>query len=158
MKTSNEECASAMLEAIPATMRVIRRHMRSHRLPGLSVPQLRVLAFLDCCGPATLSVAAEHVGTTLPSMSRMIQSLVEGQLVKRHIGTSDRRTVRLEIAAKGRRVLEAARRATVKHLAVQVGSLKADEVSRLQQAMGLLLRVVAAGSDPGQPQGRVGSC
>jgi DNA-binding MarR family transcriptional regulator len=148
MKTSAADCAVAMLEAIPAAMWVIRRHMRAHRLPGMSVPQLRVLAYLDRYGPATLSGVAEHVGTTLPSMSRMIQALVEGQLVRRRAGSPDRRTVRLEIAARGRHALAIARRATVKQLAGQVGVLRAEERGRLQKAMGLLLRVVAAGEGP----------
>ena len=158
MKTSAGDCAAAMLEAIPAAMWVIRQHMRSHRLPGLSVPQLRVLAFLARCGPATLSAVAEHVGTTRPSMSRMIQALVEGHLVRRRAGSSDRRTVCLEIAARGRRVLGIARQATVEQLARQIGSLRAEEVGRLQAAMGLLLRVVAVRDSPGQPQEKVSRC
>ena len=158
MRTLTEDCAGAVLEAVPAAMWVIRQHMRSHRLPGLSVPQLRVLGFLDRRGPATLSVVAEHVGTTLPSMSRMIQSLVGGQLVKRRLGSPDRRTVCLEIAAKGRRVLNVARKATVKQLAGQIGSLNAREVDRLKEAMNLLLRVVTAANDQGRPQGKVFRC
>ena len=141
-----------MLDAIPAAMRIIRQHMRSHRLPGMSVPLFRVLGFLDRCGAATLSAAAEHVGTTLPSMSRIIQSLVEGQLVQRHPGSPDRRTVCLEITARGRRVLETARKATLKQLANQIGSLPAEEIGQLEEAMGLLLRVVAVGNGHRQSQ------
>jgi len=144
-----------MLEAIPAVMRVIRQHMRSRRLPGLSVPQLRVLGFLDRCGPATLSAVAAHVGTTRPSMSRMIQTLVEAQLVRRQGGSPDRRTVRLEVAARGRRVLEIARQAAVEELAHRIGSLQAEEVDRLREAMGLLLRIVAAGNRTGRPLEKV---
>jgi len=155
MKMSTERCAAAVLEAVPAAMRVIRQHMRSHRLAGISIPQLRVLAFLDRCGPATLSAVAEHVGTTLPSMSRMIQSLVEERLVLRHPGSPDRRAVCLEIAAKGRRALEIARKATVQQLARQIGSLRADEVARLKEAMSLLLRVVAVGNGQRQSQEKV---
>ena len=158
MKMLAQGCAAAMLEAIPAAMRIIRRHMRSHRLPGMSVPQFRVLGFLDRHGAATLSAAAEHVGTTLPSMSRMIQSLVEGQLAQRHPGLPDRRTVCLEITAKGRRVLEIARKATLEQLASRIGSLPPDEVGRLKEAMGLLLRVVAAGDGRRRPQEKVSPC
>jgi len=155
MEPSAEDCAGVMLEAIPAAMRVIRQHLRAHRLAGLSVPQLRVLGFLDRCGPATLSAVAEHVGTTRPSMSRMIQALVERQLVRRQGGSLDRRTVCLEIAAKGRRILEIARRATVAQLAQQIGSLRAEEVGRLRQAMSLLLRMVATENRPGRPPEKV---
>lgn len=155
MKASPQDCAAAMLDAVPAAMRFMRRHMRSHRLPGMSVPQFRVMGFLDHYGPATLTSAAEYVGTTLPSMSRMIQLLVERQLVQRRAGSPDRRTVCLEITAKGRRILDVARNATVEQLASQLGSLKADEVSRLEEAMSLLLRVFVEGSTQHQPQERV---
>jgi DNA-binding MarR family transcriptional regulator len=155
METLARDCAAVMLEAVPAAMRVIRQHMRSRRLPGMSVPQFRALGFLDHYGPATLTSAAEHVGTTLPSMSRMIQLLVEGQLVQRHAGSPDRRTVCLEITAKGRRVLDVARKATVEQLASQLGSLKADEVGRLEEAMSLLLRIFVAGSSQHQLQAKV---
>ena len=158
MPTTTRDCAAAMLEAIPAAMRVIRRHMRSHRLPGMSVPQFRALAFLNRHGRATLSAAAEHVGTTLPSTSRMVQSLVEQQLVRRSAGSPDRRTVCLEITARGRRVLETAGRATVEQLASRVGSLSGGEVDQLKKAMGLLRRVFAAGDDQCQPQGRGSRC
>ena len=137
-----QRCAAAMLETIPAAMRIIRRHMRSHRLPGMSVPQFRVLAFLDRSGPATLSAAAEHVGTTLPSMSRMLQSLVDSRLVRRRRGVTDRRTVGLEITARGHRVLTIARKATIAQLTGQLEALRAGDLGRLEQAMGLLRRVV----------------
>jgi len=155
MQTLAQDCAAVMLEAVPAAMRVIRQHMRSRRLPGMSVTQFRVLGFLDHYGPATLTSAAEHVGTALPSMSRMIQLLVEGQLIHRHTGSPDRRTVCLEITTKGRRVVDAARKATVEQLTSQLGSLNADEVGRLKEAMGLLLRVFVVGSSQHLPQGEV---
>jgi DNA-binding MarR family transcriptional regulator len=158
MKRSSQDCAAALLEAVPAAMRVIRHQMRAHRFGGMSIPQLRVLAFLEHGGPATLSEVAEHVGTTLPSMSRMVQSLVEGRLVRRRTGSPDRRAVRLAIAAKGRHVLEIARKATVQQLASRLDSLHADEVRRLQEAMSLLSRVVAAGDGRGGSQGKVSRC
>ena len=154
----SRDCAAAILEAVPALMRVVRRHMRSHRMPGTSVPQFRILGFLDRDGPATLSSAAEHVGTTLPSMSRMTQSLVEGRLVRRRGGAPDRRTVRLEITPRGRRVLEVARQATVRQLALRVGTLEPDERERLRAAMDLLLRVAAADHDRRRPQVKESRC
>jgi MarR family transcriptional regulator for hemolysin len=146
MTTLARDCAAAVLDAIPGLMRVIRLHMRSHRLPGMSVPQFRVLGFLDRYGPATLSGAAEHVGPTLPSMSRMVQSLVEEKVVQRHAGLPDRRTVSLEITAKGRRILDGAHEATVKQLASQIQSLSARQVGQLKEAMDLLGLVVGDGS------------
>ncbi|MCC6240905.1 MAG: MarR family transcriptional regulator [Phycisphaerales bacterium] len=143
MNTTSHNCAAALLEAIPLAMRDIRQHMRRHRLAGMSVPQFRILRFLDCNGPATLSAAAEHVGTTLPSASRMAQSLVEARLIRRHAGQPDRRTVRLEITAKGRQILTAARKATLNQLQERLDKLSSDDVTRLHSAMELVLQVFA---------------
>jgi MarR family transcriptional regulator for hemolysin len=143
MESPARDCAVKMLELIPGIMDVIRAHMRSHRLPGMSVPQLRALALLDREGRCTLSSAAEHVGTTLPSMSRMIQSLVCEGMVRRGSGLSDRRTVSLEITDKGRHLIEGAREAATEGLASQVALLSGDEVAKLAQAMALLKRFMA---------------
>ena len=142
MSALSRDCAAAMLETIPAVMRIIREEMRSHRLAGMTVPQLRVLGFLDRCGPVTLSGVAGHVGVTPPTMSRMVQSLVEAGFVLRGGGSPDRRTVCLEISARGRRVLRTARRATVGHLAKKIELMRANEVGCIREAMSLL-RVLA---------------
>ncbi len=152
------DCAAGVLDAIPAAMRVIRQHMRSHRLPGMSVPQFRVLGFLGRCGPATLSDAAEHVGTTLPSVSRMVQSLVEAHLIQRHAGSPDRRTVCLEITAHGRRILDVARTATIAQLGRQLGSLSARELGQLKAAMDLLQRALPARDRHHRRRAKEGRC
>jgi DNA-binding MarR family transcriptional regulator len=132
-----------MLELIPGIMDIIRTHMRSQRLPGMSVPQLRALALLDRENRCTLSAVAEHVGTTLPSMSRMIQSLVCEEMVQRGSGLADRRTVSLEITDKGRQLIKIARKVATQRMASQVGLLSCDEVARLTEAMASLKRFLA---------------
>ena len=148
MESPARDCAVLMLELIPGIMDIIRAHMRSQRLPGMSVPQLRALALLDREGQCTLSAAAEHVGTTLPSMSRMIQSLVCEQMVRRADGVADRRTVSLEITDKGRQLIEVARDVAAQHLASQLGLLSGDEIARLTEAMGLLKRFLTVRTRP----------
>jgi len=144
MDTAGHDCAALMLEVVPNVMRVIRHYMRSHRLPRMSVPQFRALAFLDCYGSATLSAVSEHIGTTLPSMSRMIQTLVKRQLVGRQAGLPDRRTVCLEITDKGRQILQFARQGTARQLAGLIGSLSPNEVCQLKLAMTLLKQIFAS--------------
>jgi DNA-binding MarR family transcriptional regulator len=144
MENPAHNCAALMLEVVPDVMQVIRNLARRHRLPAMSVPQFRVLAFLDRHGPANLSAAAEHVGTTLPSMSRMVQALVEHQMVLRQAGSPDRRTVCLELSDKGRQVLQVARQGTAKQLAGLIGSLSPGEVSQLKLAMNLLKQMLAS--------------
>src|SRR5689334_5564645 len=70
-------CAGAMLDGMPPVMWFIRRHMRRHRTCGLSVPQFRALVLLDRHPTASLSLVAEHLGSSQPSASRLITKLVE---------------------------------------------------------------------------------
>ena len=94
MYTSPEECARQVLEAVPLVMLAIRTEMRRHRGSDLSVPQFRVLVYLNRHAGASLSDIAEHMGLTLPSMSKMIDGLVLRGLVLRRTNPADRRRVR----------------------------------------------------------------
>jgi DNA-binding MarR family transcriptional regulator len=141
MQVSADECAREVLEVVPLVMRAIRAEMRSQRTPDLSVPQFRTLAFLSRHEGASLSDVAEHVGLTLPSMSKMIDGLVARNLVVRRISSVDRRCVTLALTGQGKSVLESARRGTEAHLTERVTALSAAERATVVQAMQALRRV-----------------
>ena len=69
-------CVARVLEVSPPVVRVLRNLMRTNRLQGLSVPQFRALALLNRTPNASLSMVAEHVGSSLPAASRMVDGLV----------------------------------------------------------------------------------
>jgi DNA-binding MarR family transcriptional regulator len=64
-----------------------------------------------------LSELAEHVGLALPSMSVMIDGLVNRGLVTRQTSTKDRRMVVLGLTERGRTTVHSARKATQTYLA-----------------------------------------
>jgi DNA-binding MarR family transcriptional regulator len=122
--------------------------MRRHRAADLSVPQFRVLAFLDRRRGATLSQVAEHSGLTLPSTSRMVDGLVARKLLTRRISPSDRRFVTLALTTQGRSRLESARRATQFRLAEMLRGLSAEERLAVVRAMEVLRPVFMPGREP----------
>jgi DNA-binding MarR family transcriptional regulator len=75
-----EQCAQDVLDVAPLIMRAIRADMRAHRHAGFSVPQFRMLAFLNRNEGASLSGLAEFIGLTLPSASTMVDTLVARKL------------------------------------------------------------------------------
>ncbi len=83
MTTSPDACAQEILDVVPVVMRSIRAEMRRHRTADLSVPQFRTLAFIDRNADASLSDVAEHIGLTLPSMSKIVEGLVVRKFVTR---------------------------------------------------------------------------
>jgi DNA-binding MarR family transcriptional regulator len=132
---SAADCASEILELVPAIMRLIRAHMRRHRGSDLSVPQFRALAFVDANAGASLSALAEHVGLSLPATSRLVEGLVQKGMIVRRVPRGNRRLVALTISAHGQRTVSAARQATVKRLTEILAPLGGGERVAILRAL-----------------------
>ena len=135
MTTSPDVCAQEVLEVVPLVMRAIRAEMRRQRTADLSVPQFRTLAFIDRNVDASLSDVAEHIGLTLPSMSKIVDGLVSRKLVTRQTAPEDRRRMTLTLTGRGQAALQASREATRACLAEDLAALTERERETIKQAM-----------------------
>jgi MarR family transcriptional regulator for hemolysin len=144
---SPDECARQILEAVPMVMRAIRNEMRSYRASDLSVPKFRVLIFLNRNEGASLSDIAEHMGLTLPSMSKMIDGLVARNMVIRQMDPGDRRRVTLAPTALGRTAMQSAYEATAARLAERLAALPASERRTILKAMQILESIFVSGRE-----------
>lgn len=120
-------CAAALLEALPAVMWFVRRHMRYHRTRGLSVPQFRTLVLLRRYPLASLSAVKDHLGSSLPTASRIVGGLVSKGLIKRKASQEDRRQISLELTERGNSVLDEAWQATRSVVAEKLGNLSDNQ-------------------------------
>jgi DNA-binding MarR family transcriptional regulator len=141
MGNARTACDCEILETVPLVMRFIREQVRRHRTAGLSLPQFRALVFLGRTKNSSLSAAAEHLGLSLPAMSRLINGLVEDRLVERQPVSTNRRQVALTLTACGRATLEKARGQIRLCLADSLQSLSAPEQKTVQRAMRALHKV-----------------
>ena len=116
-------------------MRTIREEMRSHKGSDLSVPQFRMLIFLNRNEDASLSDVAEHMGLTLPSVSKMMDSLVAREYVSRREDPEDRRRVTLSPTPIGRNCMQSAHDATETRLAERLAVLSTSDRIRITEAM-----------------------
>ncbi|HWB52962.1 MAG TPA: MarR family winged helix-turn-helix transcriptional regulator [Tepidisphaeraceae bacterium] len=139
--SSSADCAAAVLDVVPAVMRTIRCQMRGHSKAHLSIMHFRALAFLNRNPGAPLSDVAEHVGLTLPSASKLVQTLLVRGFITRQVGRVDRRKKVLAPTPKGVKTLEAARAATRSHLANELSKLPARQRATIVEAMGFLKEV-----------------
>jgi DNA-binding MarR family transcriptional regulator len=144
MVTSSAACAQEVLEVVPQIMRAIRTEMRRHRTADLSIPQFRALGFIDRNASASLSDAAEHIGLTLPSMSKMVDGLVARKLVTRQTDAADRRRLTLALTRSGQTALETSRAATRACLAENLAALTEVERANVVKAMAALRPVFAS--------------
>ncbi len=138
-----DECAHIVFEVVPQVMQNVRAEMRRRRGAEISVLQLRALTFLRRHPGATLSVLAEHVGLTLPSMSSQVSGLVARNLIDRSVSVEDRRFVTLTLTEQGKTHLETARQGTQESLAKTLSVLAPNERATVVEAMHLLGRVFA---------------
>jgi DNA-binding MarR family transcriptional regulator len=130
-----DSCASEILDALPAVMRFVRKHMRSHRAKGLSLPQFRTLALLRSVPSANLSAVAEFLGASLPTASRIVSGLVTKGFVERCEHADDRRQVELVLTARGSATVETAHRATRDQLSRELQNLNAQQRATLARGM-----------------------
>jgi len=154
MSAPPSECAGQVLETVPVVMRAIRNEMRSHRGSDLSVPQFRVLVYLHRHEGASLSDVAEHMGLTLPSMSKMVDGLVARELVSRRVDPKDRRRVVLAPTALGRTTRQAAHKATESRLAERLAVLSAPERRNIIEAMQALKVIFMSGREAETAKGK----
>ncbi len=135
-----EACAAQVMDTVPLIMRVIRAEMRSHRAPDLSVPQFRALLHVSRRPGASLSDVAEHLGLSLPSVSKLVDRLVARGLVTRQSAADDRRRVTLALTEAGQATLQEAVRFTRARLLEDLAALPAEECAVIVQAMTILRR------------------
>jgi len=138
MMVSPQECAHDVLETVPLIMRTIRTEMRNQRDADLTVPEFRTLTFIARHEDASPSQVAEHLGLTLPSMTHLVDGLVERGLVVRQPHHRDRRRLILSLTPLGDSTVQMARAAAQAALANKLTGLSTAQLETVTQAMRIL--------------------
>jgi DNA-binding MarR family transcriptional regulator len=134
-ETTADQVAISILETIPASMRAIREQMRSGRAAGLSVAQFRLLLFVRRNPGSGLSVVADHLGTTLPSASQLVERLVRAGLVTRIQHPEERRRIELRLTHAGAVALVECDARTRSWLCERLSGLEPAELDRIGGAL-----------------------
>lgn len=134
-------CAGAVMDAIPLMMRVIGGEMHRRHAAELSAPQFHSLRVIRDHDGASLSFVAKHLGSGLPSASKLVDGLVERGLVAREIPPEDRRRVLLSLTAKGHDTLDTFHQEAIAFFARQIDELSEEEHATIVAAMTILRRV-----------------
>jgi DNA-binding MarR family transcriptional regulator len=135
------ECASRVVEVVPIVMRHLRANIRSQKSLQFTIPQFRVLVYLHLNGYATLSELAASQGVSLPTMSKLVGSLVQRKLVAREGHGADRRKLKLQLTTEGQRAHDATLQNTREYVAAKVVSLTEQEQAAIVNGLTLLVAV-----------------
>ena len=123
-----------------ASIRLLRTLRREDDGVGLSAPRLSALSVIAFGGPLSLAELAAAEQVRPPTMSRIVDHLVEDGLVTREPAPGDRRSVRISATEEGRRLMEAGRERRVRALVRRLVALAASERRGLARGVGVLGR------------------
>ena len=109
---------------------------------GIGPARLSALSVVVFGGPISLNDLARAEQVRPPTMSRIVDALVKGGLVRRKVNAQDRRAVVIEATAKGGKVLQQGRNRRVKFLAMHLSRLNRSELLEIERALQSIQRAL----------------
>jgi DNA-binding MarR family transcriptional regulator len=132
------EAADLLHSAAIRLLRMVRTEDAQSRIGPAQLSALSVLVF---GGARTVSDLAAQEQVRPPTMSRIVDGLVQKKLVQRIEDTADRRTVRVKATPQGEKLMLVGKERRVNALASRFEALSTTEVKTLKAAAQLMLRL-----------------
>jgi len=124
-----------------SAIRLLRSLRHEDDGSGLSAPRLSALSAIVFAGPMSLAELAAAEQVKPPTMSRIVDALVERGLVTRIANPGDRRSVEIEATREGSQMLDAGRERRVAALVARLRKLADSERRALARGAEILERV-----------------
>ena len=124
-----------------AAIHLLRRARRGDPLTGATPAQLSALSVL-MSGPKTLGELAAAEQVRAPTISRLAAEMERIGLIRRRGDPDDGRVARVEMTARGRRVLGKGRELRIADIESRVRRLAPDEIEALSDAIALIERML----------------
>ncbi|MBD2234514.1 MarR family winged helix-turn-helix transcriptional regulator [Phormidium tenue] len=126
------------MTTVPAVTRFLRAGIRRHGKPHLSLSQLRVLYFLRRRSQSSLSEVADYLDVTRPTMSVMVERLVQRGLVNRISDPVERRRIILTLTPAGAAEMERVYDATLQTVADRLEGLSEEQLQQVRAGLVIL--------------------
>jgi DNA-binding MarR family transcriptional regulator len=151
-----EELSRAADRFHSAAIHALRHARREDAASGLTAARLSALSVLVFGGPRTLGELAAAEQVRPPTITGIVRGLEQDGLARRDSDRRDARVVRVHATAKGKRVLQQARRRRIDALAERLSSLGAEEIAIVKEAADLVDGALRRSSAPPLPAARGG--
>jgi DNA-binding MarR family transcriptional regulator len=125
-----------------AAIRLLRLVRREDHASGLTGPRLSALSVLVFGGATSLGGLAAAEQVSAPTMTRIVESLVQAGLATREAEPGNRRKVRIAATEAGIRLLEEGRERRVRALTERLARLADSERRALDRAVDILERAL----------------
>lgn len=120
----------------------LARRLRQQADADTSPTQLAALSTIERRGPLTLGDLAASERVQPPTITAAVDRLEQRDLVRRSTDATDRRVVRVEITAAGRKLLARHRSRKTAYLARRLDALEPRDRAVLEEAVEILDRVM----------------
>jgi len=127
-----------------SAIHLLRKLRRVDAESGLNAPRLSALSVIVFAGPITLGDLAAAEQVRPPTMSRIVDALVDLGLATKTKNAQDGRSTLITTTIAGRKLLMAGRKRRVQALARQIDLLHGAEREGLIAAVETLKRVIAS--------------
>lgn len=138
MLEDTEETAARIRRAVTR----LNRRLRHTSLGGISPAQASMLATIEKLERPTLGALAAAEQIQPPSVTRLVQSLLDASLCTRTVDTADRRSQRVELTAAGRKELARIRKKKTEFLREQLEKLSSEDRRRAGELATLLEKIL----------------
>lgn len=127
-----------------AAIHLLRRLRREDDVSGLNAPRLSALSVIVFAGPVSLGDLARAEQVRPPTMTRIVDALVELGLAAKRPHPTDKRSTLIAATPAGRELLLAGRERRVHALARQIAALSPADQQQLGDAVEILNRTIAS--------------
>lgn len=118
--------------------RSMRSWMHFAKSTGISMPQFSILMQLHYRGTCSISDISERFDITAAAASQLAEKLVKGGYIERAEDPSDRRAKVLQLALKGKKLVEAGIEERYRWMDEVVLTLNAEQRTKVAEALEIL--------------------
>jgi DNA-binding MarR family transcriptional regulator len=141
MSERNAELRETASQLNSAAIHLLRGMRAIDRQSGLTPARLSALSVLVFAGPCSLGRLAKIEGVMGPTMTRIVDGLVELGLAQREPHPDSARSVRISATPDGESLMQAARGRRIEALVDALNQLTASDRARVVAAAALLGRL-----------------
>lgn len=138
MERDTEETAARLRRGVTR----MNRRLRQTSLGGISPAQASMLATVEKLERPTLGMLASAEQIQPPSVTRLVQSLVDASLCTRTVDSSDRRSQRVELTTAGKKELARIRKKKTEFLRERLDQLSEAERRQAADLAALLEKIL----------------
>jgi DNA-binding MarR family transcriptional regulator len=120
----------------------LNRRLRQTSLGGISPAQASMLATIEKLETPSLGALATAEQIQPPSVTRLVQSLVDAGLCTRTVDPDDRRSQRVALTASGRKELALIRKKKTEFLREKIAALSPGDQAKAEELASLLERIL----------------